>query len=400
MRGSIVKRCRICRALKENKPPKCTHKEAEYSIVYLIGKKQVWKKIGPNKAEAERKLAEVVSEINNGTYVQSKILIFEDFASEFLEYKRNRLKFSTYRSYESMIKNKLNSILGKYAIHQLNHERIESFMIKLRKERTAKTVNNYLLLLRAMLRFAKKRKYINDNPASDVEHVKVEHKEVDFYKPDELNALFHASRAPYRTLFQMAVLTGMRRGEILALTWSNVNWQSNQILVKQSLSWLSEKERINKNTDSRWEFISPKSRGSVRPIIMSPMLRQLLLKHRAESDKNKYDLVFCNELGEPIDPDNMIHREYIPALKRARLRHIKFHSLRHAFTTLLIAQEENMKFIQSQLGHASITTTMDRYGHLLPSAYNGVGNRLDNQLFGLSANARLIEHDQISDKIA
>ena len=78
----------------------------------------------------------------------------------------------------------------------------------------------------------------------------------------------------------------------------------------------------------------------------------------------------------------MFYHEFLPTLARAGLRRIRFHDLRHTYTALLIAQGENVKFIQSQLGHASATTTLDRYGHLLPDGQRQTGPKLDDQIFG------------------
>ena len=94
------------------------------------------------------------------------------------------------------------------------------------------------------------------------------------------------------------------------------------------------------------------------------------------------DLVFANEDGNPMEPNNKVKREFLPSLRRAGLRHVPFHSLRHTFTALLIAQGENIKYIQSQLGHASVQTTLDRYGHLLPATHKEAAQRLDQTLFG------------------
>lgn len=111
-------------------------------------------------------------------------------------------------------------------------------------------------------------------------------------------------------------------------------------------------------------------------------LKKALQNHKQNSAiENENDLVFCNQEGNPIDPDNMIKREFNPSLKAAGLKRIRFHDLRHTFATLLIHQGENIKFIQNQMGHASIQTTMDRYGHLLPVSAYGVGSKLDNQIF-------------------
>ena len=84
-----------------------------------------------------------------------------------------------------------------------------------------------------------------------------------------------------------------------------------------------------------------------------------------------------------MDPANFVKRQFEPALIRAGLRKIRFHDLRHTYATFLLAQNENIKFIQSQLGHASIQTTIDRYGHVLPSSHNGVGVRLDKLVLGV-----------------
>jgi hypothetical protein len=86
--------------------------------------------------------------------------------------------------------------------------------------------------------------------------------------------------------------------------------------------------------------------------------------------------------GEPLDPDNLVKREFFPALDRAGLRRIRFHDFRHTYASLLIAQGESVKFIQEQLRHSSARTTLDRYGHLLPDAQKDAGERLDRTVFG------------------
>ena len=114
----------------------------------------------------------------------------------------------------------------------------------------------------------------------------------------------------------------------------------------------------------------------------SPHLREALENHRLTCPVSPDDLVFCNHQGNPIDTCNLYAREFLPTLSRAGLRRIRFHDLRHTYTSLMISQGVHIKFIQSQLGHASIQTTLDRYGHLLPELSQGVGERLDASVFG------------------
>jgi integrase len=92
--------------------------------------------------------------------------------------------------------------------------------------------------------------------------------------------------------------------------------------------------------------------------------------------------VFCSTDGKPIDPDNFAHRDWARVLRRAELRRIRFHDLRHTYASLLIAQGAQPKYIQAQLGHASIQTTFDRYGHLMPGAHAGEARKLDRLVFG------------------
>ena len=94
--------------------------------------------------------------------------------------------------------------------------------------------------------------------------------------------------------------------------------------------------------------------------------------------------MFCSKDGTPLDQANLYNRMLQPTLRRAGLRRIRFHDLRHTYASMLINQGENLKYVQSQLGHASITTTVDRYGHLMPDAHGGASERLDATLFGSS----------------
>jgi integrase len=97
-----------------------------------------------------------------------------------------------------------------------------------------------------------------------------------------------------------------------------------------------------------------------------------------------HDLIFCTSVGAPRDRGNVLKREFWPLLKQAGLRQIRFHDLCHTFATLLIDQGESPKYIQAQLGHASIQVTMDRYGHLLPDVNQQAARRLEDSLFGSS----------------
>lgn len=386
--GCVIKRCKVCRREGKTGLESCNHREARYVVIYRVGNKQKWETIGSVKKDAEKRLAQIIYEVNNGTYYKPTDTLFKEFTEKWLEkYASVSVKSTTLRTYRQSIKTHLLPFFGNKLLRNITTEDIQGFVAETSKRRKPKTVNNLLILLKTILKHAKNWNYIKYNPASDIKNVKSEHKEMDFLKPNELRLLLNQAREPYKTMFLTAALTGMRRGELLALQWGDVDWNSNTIFIRRSIYWAADKDRS-------WQFTSPKSKRSIRAIVMSPKLKEALQIHRLSSMVNQYDLIFCNGKGNPIEPNNMVKRHFLPALSFAGLRRVSFHSLRHSYTSLLIAQGENIKFIQSQLGHASIQTTLDRYGHLLPVNQVGVGERVDQQLFGVSANTRLTEYPQ------
>ncbi len=159
--------------------------------------------------------------------------------------------------------------------------------------------------------------------------------------------------------------------------------------------WHNKEELAGTNGEKvLWRFSAPKSKRSIRNVVMSPKLKDALELHRLNCPVSPDDLVFCTADGGPLDANNMVKREFLPSLSRAGLRTVRFHDLRHTYTALLIAQGAHAKFIQGQLGHASIQTTLDRYGHLLPEAQCGAGERLDAIVFGPYATAMLPIHTE------
>ena len=130
---------------------------------------------------------------------------------------------------------------------------------------------------------------------------------------------------------------------------------------------------------------------------MSPRLKDILKRHMLLRDSSNIDYVFTSSEGTPLSPSNVVSREFHPALKRAGLRRIRFHDLRHTYASLMIASRADIKFIQSQLGHSSAMITLDTYGHLMPGAATDAGDRLDEAIFNL--NGRKMVENPKSEEI-
>lgn len=381
MRGSVIKRCPSCRKESKSEYGKCAHKEACYHIRYRFEGKQCSEFAGFSKKDAEKKLFEVISQIYKGTFKKPSSASFKEYAEIWLtDYALGTVKDSTFRNYKNVIHKRLNLTFGNMKISDLTTHKIQSFMAGQLKGRNPHTVNKCLVLLKTMLKHARRWGYLRENPAQDIDRFRAVNKEMDFLNPTEIRHLLQYAIEPFKTILLVAILTGLRRGELLALQWGDIDFNSGLINVRRSVFSLNQVEAIE-NEAKCWKFVTPKSPKSIRRVVMTPQLKEALEVHRLNSPSNPYDLIFANRKGEPLDGQNMIHREFYPTLEAAGMRKIRFHDLRHSYTSLLIAQNENVKFIQSQLGHASITTTIDRYGHLMPISSKEVGNRLDCQIF-------------------
>jgi len=381
--GSIIWRCRTC-GNKASGNCKCPR--AGYSITFRVAGRQKWEAIGRNKHAAERRLAEVMTQIHSGAYRQIRAITFAEFAQKWLkDYAISTVKPMTFRAYRGNVIWRLIPAFGPEPLTHITPDQVQGYMSKSLREKTGApaTINKSLMILKQILKHAKQWGYLRENPAEEIKHVRVEPVEMDYLTPDEIRLLLQHSDEPYKTLFLTAVLTGLRLGELLALQWGDIDWNSERIHVRRSIFWYLQREadELGQDTTVLWRFTTPKTKRSKRAVVLSPRLKEALENHKISCPVSPHDLVFCTPKGTPIEYRNMVRREFEPALVRAGLRKIRFHDLRHTYTALLIAQNAHPKFIQSQLGHASIQTTLDRYGHLLPDVQSGAGEQLDAQLF-------------------
>lgn len=343
-------------------------KSGSWYAVYRVAGKQKWEKAGPTKRLAEHLLTKRISELHAGIIpVETKIL-FREFAEKWLaDYAKISVKPSTYSSYCDIFRLHLTPHLGHLLLSRVAPVCIQVLVArKLEDGLSPKSVVNMLVPLKEMYRHAREWGYVQHDPTLAVKRPRIEHEEMDFLTHAEIRKFLEAVRPEFHTLFLTAILTGMRRGELLALKWGDIDWQSGQICVRRSLY--------------KGSFVSPKSRNGVRRIIMSDVLAGNLEYDRRLANP-EHELVFCTPEGKPLDADNLVKREFHPALERAGIRRIRFHDLRHTFASLLIANGEDIKFVQSMLGHASATTTLDRYGHLFPGTQRDASRRLDNAVF-------------------
>jgi integrase len=185
-------------------------------------------------------------------------------------------------------------------------------------------------------------------------------------------------------LYALAITCGMRLGELLALRWSDVELEHGYLIVQRSL-------RRSKGT---WIYTEPKTVHGRRKLILTGIACEALHRHRARQATerlalgpiwNNNELVFTNEVGQPL-PGTTIYRErFLPLCRHAGVPTIRFHDLRHTAATLLLLQGVNAKVVSEMLGHASVTITLNLYAHVLPDMQKDAAAAIDRLLLQAQA---------------
>jgi integrase len=303
---------------------------------------------------------------------------FEEYANYWLEdYIKPLRRASTYERYRDILKRHVFPVFGQKKIDEIKRVEIRNLFLKKKK---AKFSRSMICLIRDVMSgpmgYAVDEELIPGNPVAGIlkrlqlerdKRITVEpmnEQEVDLF----LDTCFTHFRE-YWEFFLCAFRTGMRMGELLGLKWGDIDW--NQKLIKVERSY------------KRGRFDKTKT-GRVRRVDMSDQLifslKLLLTARKREALKlgmgEPVEIIFHRN-GEPME-QNYIRRVFKRVLKKAGIRNMRFHDIRHTFASLLLSQGESPVYVKEQLGHSSIQITVDIYGHLIPSSNRGAVNRLDS----------------------
>ena len=281
-------------------------------------------------------------------------------------------------------------------------------MDDLKTKVSTKTVHNVVTLLHTMLSgkrgiSAIKAGYLRHNSGKGAELPKRTKPKVMPPTPAQVWQLLDkaeelAASNPVAAMGRSAIfidsLTGLRRGELLALQYADIHWDQGEILVRQSITKVKATDGVHK---WRWEIGLPKN-DKERRVALPPMVADLLRGlRRAAQDRDGY--VFTPAmfgLKQPsyrfLDPDYLDVSLFAPIAEAAGLAGLRFHGLRHFFASMLIAQGESAKYVCDQMGHSSIQVTYDTYGHLFSSARPESAAKLQAGMFAArsSQDARLV----------
>jgi integrase len=297
--------------------------------------------------------------------------------SEFVraEWKPNAslaLKKSSMRIYGYQLDKHILPGFGSTSLRDVRRAQIEACLSGLKvKGHATSTLRSVRATFSTVLQAGVERGYLEKNPAHGIRIREADtKKERRFYSPAEIRLLLAVLRGPCRLVVSMAIQTGMRIGEILALRWKRVDLLNGTLEVAENYS--------------DGEFGSPKTRSSCRVIPISSILRAELEAQLARvGNAGPDELVFQTTSGTPLNAKNLYNRELAPACDQIEKPRVSWHSFRHAHATLLGDVGGSPKTAQALLGHSDLETTFNTYTHAIPDSQRNAVERVAGELFGV-----------------
>jgi integrase len=379
MRGHIVKR----------------YKDS-YTIVLNLGTdpatgkyKQQWVSVKGTKKDAEKKLAELLHQFDTGTFIKPGKTTLAEFLERWLkDYAWPNLAPRTAEGYEDIIRRHIIPSLGNIPMMQLKPEHIQRYYSdKLAKGRcdgkgalSAQSVRHHHMVLHKALDCAMQWGLLTRNAADAVTAPHAQRPEMQTWNEDDIRHFLKAAKGtPYHPIFYLALFTGMRRSELLALRWCDVDLLFSQIYVSRSLHHLRDGNSV---------FRQPKTDKGRRTVALPPSAVLILEEHRQKQtldramlgkSLNEDDLVFSGPEGKPLLPNTVTHA-WIKLVRRIGLKNIRLHDARHSHASLMLKQGIHPKVVQERLGHASIQVTLDLYSHVAPGLQEAAARRFDDAL--------------------
>jgi integrase len=310
------------------------------------------------RRQASKAAEEKLRAINSGKMTPYSVLTFAEFVDQFfIPLIFPVLKPSTTKRYRSTFKNHLLPAFGQRRLCDIRAVDVQRFVLeKIATGLGWEMANHLRNLISKVFEDAKRFGHFGgDNPAGNIQlPEKKSVRERQVLTAQQIPALLHQLVEPVRTAVLLAIHTGLRVGELLGLQWRDVNFITGELHVQRTLY--------------RGTLGTPKTKSSNRHLPLTPEARSALQAHYAAGlRRESSDFLFQTRNGTPFSDTNLLHRFLKPAGKAIGAPWLHWHSLRYTCATLLVGSGASVKDVQSQLGHAQATTTLNIYAQTIPS---------------------------------
>ena len=345
--------------------------------------------------DVRRLYAEFENEVRSGRVVYGAGYKLQEFAETWLkEYCEKNLAPKTVEIYRKQLKIRIIPAFGSRRLTEITPMDVIYFINRLKtkpstgsknkKPASDQVASQCFYVLSSMLQDAMEWQLIGNNPCASVPRPKVKRTKMKLPEMDGIMEVVHAVRnekdLKKRTMFSVAIATGLRRGELNGLKWTDVNLDTGRIDVKRAVQEVGH-EVISKE---------PKTAGSVRSLYITGAVLELLKQYHQEEMARKEELsgiwdpgdwVFTQWNGKVINPGTVTHW-WIKFIRKNNLPHIPFHGLRHMSATILIAEGVPLKNVSARLGHTDIRTTANIYADALETVDIEAAAKMDEYLSG------------------
>lgn len=335
-------------------------KKTCYEITYYINGKQCRKSGYNTRLDAQADLNNIIQSYNSNVKIGELAELFIN------NHCQLQCKESTIDLYNTYLNTRLKSIKHLKA-KTFKKTDIERLVLNWKISGASnKTINNVLIFLQSVFSYGIELNLLGSNPVQKFKKLPKTKNNVKFLTDYEIPIFLELAKSLtpyYYYLFYTAIHTGMRRGELLALEWSDIDFKKKRISVNKQLY--------------RGQITTPKTLTSIRFVDMSDDLAHILCEHKKQQ-KVLYKLVFCTDDGKHLHAWNMTERYYKRVLKELskelpydnEVDSLRFHDLRHTYASYLLSNGVPVKYVQEQMGHSSANVTLDTYNHIMPSTKN------------------------------
>jgi integrase len=321
---------------------------------------------GKTQRECHVWIKQILNKIENGMTFDATQLTLEHFMHSWLTGKDLSIRPNTARNYRRYSEQHILPVIGQMRLQNILPAHIRQLYLRMQAEgKGARTIQLVHSTLHCALKQAVKERLIGYNPMDAVERPKVETQEFHIFTEEQARTFLAAAKGhPYEALFYLALTTGLRKGELLGLMWSDVDWQKGFLKVERQLQ------------QANWrgaELVPTKTKSGRRHIKLGKGALAALEAHRqrqetqktlAGNDWKENGMIFTTSIGTFID-QTKVSREFKHILRKANLPDIRFHDLRHTSLSILLDIGTPVNTVQRRAGHSKASVTTDIYGHMM-----------------------------------
>jgi integrase len=349
----------------------------EARLTFGDGKRKCF--YGKTRQEVARRLAEAQHEIEQGMPLPDERQTVQQYLETWIETVKLQIRPGTWRRYHDFVSLHLIPALGKTALVKLSPQQIQLLYTKKFHEGLSTTTIHHLHgMLHRALKDAMRMGMVARNVTEMVTPPRRAHKEMMTLTEEQCKVFLEAVTGDrFEALYVLALTTGMRIGELLAIRWADIDVEQATLQVRASLQ----------EVENKFVIAETKTAYSRRRIGLSQVAVEALRGHRVRQHQERLalgpvwntalDLVFPNAIGGIMIPDNLTKRSFKRHLAQAGLPQIRFHDLRHTAATVLLARGINPKVVSEMLGHADIAITLRVYAHVTPHMQAAAASMMD-----------------------